>query len=52
MIFISHDLAVVRYIADRTAVMKNGQIVEINDTETLYQNPSDDYTRRLLAARM
>ena len=52
MIFISHDLAVVRYIADRTAVMQNGQIVEINDTETLYQNPSDDYTRRLLAARM
>ncbi len=52
MIFISHDLAVVRYIADRTAVMKNGQIVEINNTETLYQNPSDDYTRRLLAARM
>lgn len=52
MIFISHDLAVVRYIADRTAVMKNGQIVEINDTETLYQNPADDYTRRLLAARM
>lgn len=52
MIFISHDLAVVRYIADRTAVMKNGQIVEINDTETLYRNPADDYTLRLLAARM
>ncbi|MDG1937799.1 MAG: ABC transporter ATP-binding protein [Pseudomonadales bacterium] len=52
MIFISHDLAVVRYIADRTAVMNQGKIVEINDTETVYQNPSDPYTKSLLAARV
>ncbi|MGB1192071.1 MAG: ABC transporter ATP-binding protein, partial [Pseudomonadales bacterium] len=52
MIFISHDLAVVRYIADRTAVMNKGKIVEINDTETVYQNPSDPYTKSLLAARV
>ena len=52
MIFISHDLAVVRYIADRTAVMNHGKIVEINDTESVYQNPSDPYTKSLLAARV
>ena len=52
MIFISHDLAVVRYIADRTAVMNKGKIVEINDTESVYQNPSDPYTKSLLAARV
>ena len=52
MIFISHDLAVVRYIADRTAVMNKGKIVEINDTESVYQNPSDPYTKNLLAARV
>ena len=52
MIFISHDLAVVRYIADRTAVMNKGKIVEINATETVYQNPSDPYTKSLLAARV
>ena len=52
MIFISHDLAVVRYIADRTAVMNQGKIVEINDTESVYQNPSDPYTKSLLAARV
>lgn len=51
MIFISHDLAVVRYIADRTAVMNKGKIVEIDDTETLYLSPSDPYTKSLLAAR-
>ncbi|HAW14294.1 MAG TPA: hypothetical protein DCW37_03685 [Cellvibrionales bacterium] len=52
MIFISHDLAVVRYIADRTAVMNKGKIVEINDTESVYQNPNDPYTKSLLAARV
>lgn len=51
MIFISHDLAVVRYIADRTVVMNQGEIVEINDTETLYHAPQADYTRKLLDAR-
>lgn len=51
MIFISHDLAVVRYIADRTAVMNAGKIVEIGNTETLYQSPQHNYTRKLLAAR-
>lgn len=52
MIFISHDLAVVRYIADRTAVMSEGQIVEINNTETLYQQPTHRYTKKLLSAKL
>ena len=52
MIFISHDLAVVRYIADRTAVMNQGKIVELNETETLYQEPNHSYTQQLLSAKL
>ncbi len=52
MIFISHDLAVVRYIADRTAVMNQGKIVELNATETLYQEPTHSYTQQLLSAKL
>ena len=52
MIFISHDLAVVRYIADRTAVMNQGKIVELNETETLYQEPTHSYTQQLLSAKL
>ena len=48
MIFISHDLAVVRVIADRFAVMKNGKIVEIGDTEELIRAPQNSYTQELL----
>jgi ABC-type dipeptide/oligopeptide/nickel transport system ATPase component len=50
MIFISHDLSVVRYITDRTAVMYRGKIVEIGDTETLFANPKHEYTKGLLSA--
>lgn len=50
MIFVSHDLSVIRYICDRTAVMKQGKILEINDTEALFTSPQHEYTRQLLAA--
>jgi len=50
MIFISHDLSVVRYIADRIAVMAGGRIVEVGGAEALFENPKSDETRHLLAA--
>ena len=50
MLFISHDLAVVRYISDRIAVMYRGKIVEIGPAEALFDDPQHEYTKRLLAA--
>ena len=50
MIFISHDLSVVRYIADRIAVMAGGRIVEVGGAEELFENPRNDETRHLLEA--
>lgn len=49
-LFISHDLSVVEGICDRVAVMSQGDIVELADTETLYRHPQHDYTRTLLRA--
>jgi oligopeptide transport system ATP-binding protein len=50
MLFISHDLSVVRVIADRTAVMYRGKIVESGRSETIWSNPMHPYTRALLSA--
>jgi ABC-type glutathione transport system ATPase component len=50
MLFISHDLAVVRYVAARIAVLLRGQVVEEGDTATVNSAPEHIYTKRLLAA--
>ena len=49
-IFISHDLSVVKYIADQVMVMHKGQVVELADSDELYRNPVHPYTRSLLSA--
>jgi len=50
MMFISHDLSVVRYISDRVLVMHHGILIEQGDTESLWANPKEPYTQNLLAA--
>ena len=49
ILFISHNLAVVRQMADDTAVLRNGQIEEINASEKLFSSPEAEYTQKLLA---
>jgi peptide/nickel transport system ATP-binding protein len=49
-IFISHDLAVVKYMADNLLVMKDGQINEQGEADAIYKNPKSDYTKSLLEA--
>jgi len=50
MVFITHDLSVVRYIADKVAVMYLGEFVEVGPTKQLFNDPSHPYTRSLLSA--
>jgi ABC-type oligopeptide transport system ATPase subunit len=49
-LFVAHDLAVVRAMSDRIAVMNKGVLVETGDANEVYRNPQQDYTRALLAA--
>ena len=48
MLFISHDLPVIRQMCDKVGVMRHGQLLEVADTEALFENPQHDYTRHLL----
>ena len=50
VIFISHDLDVIRYMADRTLVMEQGRIVEQGQSQTVFNSPNHPYTKKLLAA--
>jgi len=49
-IFISHDLKVVRAMADQVIVMRNGKVVEEGTVESIFEDPQDDYTRSLITA--
>jgi peptide/nickel transport system ATP-binding protein len=49
-IFISHDLAVVKFMADQLLVMKDGKIEEIGDADEIYANPTKEYTQKLIEA--
>ncbi|GAB3741847.1 ABC transporter ATP-binding protein [Nocardiopsis nanhaiensis] len=49
-IFVAHDLAVVRQVSDRVAVMRKGEIVEMGDSDAVYESPQSDYTSQLLTA--
>jgi peptide/nickel transport system ATP-binding protein len=49
LLFITHDLALIRTIADRVAVMNKGRVVELGSVNEIFTSPSADYTRELLA---
>ena len=50
LVFVSHDLSVVRHVCDRVAVMSRGEVVEIGATEQIYDAPQHPYSRQLVAA--
>jgi len=50
LVFVSHDLSVVRHLCDRVAVMSAGEIVETGPVEQVWRAPQHPYTQRLLAA--
>jgi ABC-type microcin C transport system duplicated ATPase subunit YejF len=50
VLFISHDLAIVRALADRILVMKHGRMEETHETDFVFESPQSDYTRELMLA--
>jgi peptide/nickel transport system ATP-binding protein len=49
-IFISHDLAVVKYISDQVMVMSEGDVIEVANSDEIYLNPKQEYTKKLLGS--
>jgi peptide/nickel transport system ATP-binding protein len=49
-IFISHDIPVIKYFTDRIIVLNNGQIVDFDETDSLFKSPKNTYTKSLLEA--
>ena len=49
-IFISHDISVIKYFTDRLIILKKGEIIELNETDFLFQHPENNYTKSLLKA--
>ena len=50
LVFVSHDLSVIRHVCDRVAVMSHGEVVEVGPTDQIYDDPQHPYTRQLVAA--
>ena len=50
ILFISHDMNVIRYLADRVGIMNQGKLIEEDYTSTLYKYPKEEYTKALLSA--
>ena len=50
ILFISHDLSVVKYMSDRVIILNHGRIEEVNETDQLFLEPNEDYTKKLLLA--
>ena len=50
MVFVSHDLAVVKSISDEVMVLKQGEIVEKSSAEQVFNNPKDEYTKKLISS--
>ena len=51
-IFISHDLRVIRYISDRVMVLNSGEIIEMDYTENIFNNPKNEYTKKLISSAL
>jgi peptide/nickel transport system ATP-binding protein len=50
VLFITHDLALMVQVSDRIGIMLEGELVEVNDAQTIYRSPQHDYTRKLWAS--
>ena len=50
VLFIAHDLSLVKYFSDRLCVMQGGRIVEMGECDSIFQNPKDNYTKSLIKA--